>query len=97
MTNTSGATSSSRPLRVPDPPEFDNKSTVSFSQWKVKMRIKLFSSSDYEDRSEQAKLDYILSRTGGSVFERLLMRTPDSPTPSLRFNTAQECLDQLNN
>jgi hypothetical protein len=94
-TNTSGS-SSSRPLRVPDPPEFDNKSSVSFSQWKVKMRIKLFTSGDYEDRSEQAKLDYILSRTGGSVFERLLMRMPDSPNHSLRFLTAQECLDQLN-
>ncbi|TIA47148.1 hypothetical protein D6C77_10330 [Aureobasidium pullulans] len=93
---TTVSSAASRPLRVPDPPEFDNKSSVSFSQWKVKMRIKLFSSGDYEDRSEDAKLDYVLSRTGGSVFERLLMRMPDSPNPSLRFNTAQECLDQLN-
>jgi hypothetical protein len=30
------------------------------------------------------------------VFERLLLRMPDSPNTSLRFATAQECLDQLN-
>jgi hypothetical protein len=51
------------------------------------MRIKVFTSGDYDDKSEHAKLDYILSRTRGSVFERLL-RMPDSPNTSLRFATA---------
>ncbi|THY39707.1 hypothetical protein D6C97_10293 [Aureobasidium pullulans] len=97
-TTVTGSSSVSRPLRVPDPPEFDNKSSVNFSQWKVKMRIKLFTSGDYDDKSENSKLDYILSRTGGSVFERLLLRMPDGPksSASIRFHTAQDCLDQLN-
>jgi hypothetical protein len=52
------------------------------------MRIKLFTSGDYDNKSETSKLDYILLRTGGSVFKRLLLRMPDSPNASLRFNIA---------
>jgi hypothetical protein len=43
------------------------------------MRIKLFTSSDYEDKAKSSKLDYILSRTSGLVFDRLLLYMPNSP------------------
>jgi hypothetical protein len=52
------------------------------------MRIKVFTLGDYDDKSEHAKLDYILLRTRGSVFERLLLRMPNSPNTSLPFATA---------
>jgi hypothetical protein len=56
------------------------------------MRIKLFTLGDYDDKPKRAKLDYILSRTSGSVFNRLLVRL-DSYNVPIRFETAKDCLD----
>ncbi|THW76530.1 hypothetical protein D6D17_10435, partial [Aureobasidium pullulans] len=71
------------PIRMPDPPEFDNHK-VDFSRWLVKMRLKL---DEFDGQSERFKIQYITSRTTDGPFERLHPR---------RFASADDCLNQLN-
>ncbi|THZ16420.1 hypothetical protein D6C90_09996, partial [Aureobasidium pullulans] len=89
--------SSPSPVRVPDPPEFDNK--IPFAPWLVKMKLKL--NMELSHVNEQTKMDYILSRTSGSVFERLLLRVPGyghdhGRRSDLVFKDSADCLYQLN-
>ncbi|THW31426.1 hypothetical protein D6D21_10708 [Aureobasidium pullulans] len=89
--------SSPSPVRVPDPPEFDNK--IPFAPWLVKMKLKL--NMELSHVNEQTKMDYILSRTSGSVFERLLLRVPGhghdhGRRPDLVFKDSADCLYQFN-
>ncbi|CAD0020381.1 unnamed protein product [Aureobasidium pullulans] len=89
--------SSPSPVRVPDPPEFDNK--IPFAPWLVKMKLKL--NMELSHVNEQTKMDYILSRTSGSVFERLLLRVPGhghdyGRRSDLVFKDSADCLYQFN-
>ncbi|THV90122.1 hypothetical protein D6D27_06047, partial [Aureobasidium pullulans] len=78
------------PVRVPDPPEFDNKTP--FAPWLVKMKLKL--NMELSHVNEQTKMDYILSRTSGSVFDRFILCVHGQRS-DLVFRDSADCLYQL--
>ena len=76
----------------PDPPIFTDDVDPTFESWKIQMQVKLRANADHYP-TEEDKMEYIFSRTGGDAQKHLLSKfDEDSP---IRFISAREMLQYL--
>jgi Zinc knuckle len=76
----------------PDPPVFTDGVDPTFESWRIQIQAKLRANADHYP-TEEDKMEYVFSRTGGDAQKHLLPRfNEDSP---VRFTSAKEMLQHL--
>jgi len=81
-----------RSAKIPDPPIFTDGKDPTFDSWKLQMRGKLRANADHYPTNED-KMTYVFSRTGGDAQEHLLARyDEESKDP---FGNDKEMINHL--
>jgi len=91
-TSTASERSDKYSKKRPDPPVFTDGADPTFESWKIQMQAKLRANADHFP-TEEDKMEYLFSRTGGDAQKHLLPRfDEDSP---FRFTSFREMLGHL--
>lgn len=90
--NTPGGSGTTKSAKIPDPPMLTDGKDPTFESWKLQMRGKLRTNSDHF-QSEEAKMTYVFSRTGGDAQKHLQPRY-DEDSQDL-YSSGNDMLDHL--
>ena len=82
--------------KIKDAPIFtgaSEKGDTPFYEWETKLLAKL--KAEYQDDTEEDKLDYLLTRTSGTAFNRIRNRIGERAVHA--YQTVKDCLTDLEN